>query len=143
MIHSIKAVIKIRLLKWYLAALVLFAIILALSPQQIPVVIYKFSLVLLSAVVGYHLDRSLFPYASPGGYLYNKWKEFGPDFYTQKYIEETQLEESLDNKIPASLPSKLCAEYPVLDEYRTLFAVVLIRRALIVFAVILGVTLGL
>lgn len=138
MAHPIKKLAQIRLLKWYLAAFVLFAIIVSLSPQQLPVVVYKLSLVLLSAVVGYHLDRALFPYASPGGYLYNDWKEFGPDFYAQQYIDATE-----NGDEPDGLPSNLCAEYPVLEPYRTLFAVVLIRRALIVSAVILGVTLGL
>ena len=136
--HPIKKLSQIRLLKWYLVAITLFAIITLLSPQQLPVVAYKLSLVLLSAVVGYHLDRALFPYASPGGYLYNDWKEFGPDFYTKQYIESLEK-----NEQPEAMDSKMCAEYPVLDEYRTLFAVVLIRRALIVSAVILGVTLGL
>jgi len=136
--HPIKKLSQIRLLKWYLVAITLFAIITLLSPQQLPVVAYKLSLVLLSAVVGYHLDRALFPYASPGGYLYNDWKEFGPDFYTKQYIESLEK-----NEQPEAMDSKMCAEYPVLDEYRTLFAVVLIRRALIVSAVIFGVTLGL
>ena len=136
--HPIKKLSQIRLLKWYLVAITLFAIITLLSPQQLPVVAYKLSLVLLSAVVGYHLDRALFPYASPGGYLYNDWKEFGPDFYTKQYIESLEK-----NEQPEAMDSKMCAEYPVLDEYRTLFAVVLIRRALIVSAVILGVTIGL
>lgn len=138
MAHPIKKLSQIRLFKWYLVAITLFAIITLLSPQQLPVVAYKLSLVLLSAVVGYHLDRALFPYASPGGYLYNDWKEFGPDFYTKQYIESLE-----NNEQPEAMDSKMCAEYPVLDEYRTLFAVVLIRRALIVSAVIFGVTLGL
>jgi hypothetical protein len=136
--HPVKKLSQIRLLNWYLVAITLFAIITLISPQQLPVVAYKLSLVLLSAVVGYHLDRALFPYASPGGYLYNDWKEFGPDFYTKQYIESLE-----NNEQPEAMDSKMCAEYPVLDEYRTLFAVVLIRRALIVSAVILGVTLGL
>lgn len=138
MAHPIKKLSQIRLLKWYLVAITLFAIITLLSPQQLPVVTYKLALVLLSAVIGYHLDRALFPYASPGGYLYNDWKEFGPDFYTKQYIESLE-----NNEQSEAMDSKMCAEYPVLDEYRTLFSVVLIRRALIVSAVIFGVTLGL
>ena len=135
MAHPIKKLSQVRLLKWYLVAITLFAIITLISPQQLPVVAYKLALVLLSAVIGYHLDRALFPYASPGGYLYNDWKKFGPDFYTQKYIESQEQPDAID--------SKMRAEYPVLDDYRNLFAFVLIRRALIVSAVILGVTLGL
>ncbi|MDF7667912.1 putative holin [Orbaceae bacterium ESL0727] len=133
MIRPIKYLVKIRLLKWYLAALVLFTVILVLSPQQLPVVIYKFSLVLLSAVVGYHLDRALFPYASPGGYLYQDWKIYGKHFYIN------EAEKDGENEIPTIL----CAEYPVLESYKTIFSVVLIRRAIIIFAVILGVTFGL
>lgn len=136
--HPIKKLSQIRLFKWYLVAITLFAIITLLSPQQLPVVAYKLALVLLSAVIGYHLDRALFPYASPGGYLYNDWKKFGPDFYTQQYIES-----QVNNEQPNAIDSKMRAEYPVLDEYRNLFAVVLIRRALIISAVILGITLGL
>ena len=133
MVHPLKKLAQIRLLKWYLAAFVLFALIVSLSPQQLPVVTYKLALVLLSAVVGYHLDRALFPYASPGGYLYQDWKTHGKGFYTKQYVKDGEDQ----------IPTVLCAEYPVLDKYRTLFAVVLIRRAIIVSAVILGVTLGL
>lgn len=131
--HPVKKLSQIRLLKWYLVAIILFLIISLLSPQQLPVVMYKLALVLLSAVIGYHLDRALFPYASPGGYLYQDWKIHGKDSYTKLYVKDGEDQ----------IPTKYAAEYPVLDEYRTLFAVVLIRRALIVSAVILGVTLGL
>lgn len=67
--HPVKKLSQIRLLKWYLVAIILFSVITLLSPQQLPVVVYKLSLVLLSTVVGYHLDRALFPYSSPGSYL--------------------------------------------------------------------------
>lgn len=39
------------------------------SPQQLPVVVYKLSLITLAAVLGYWLDRSLFPKSRPGQYL--------------------------------------------------------------------------
>lgn len=125
--HPVKKLSQIRLLKWYLVSIILFAIITLFSPQQLPVVIYKLSLVLLSAVIGYHLDRALFPYASPGSYLLFNWKE-GP--YKRGY-GEVNKGENYD------------VAYPVINNYQIIFAVVLIRRALIVSAVILGVTLGL
>lgn len=131
--HPIKNLSQIRLFKWYLVAIILFSVITLLSPQQLPIVVYKLSLVLISAIVGYHLDRALFPYSSPGSYLYQDWRSQGKNYYTKLYVKEGEDE----------IPTKYAAEYPVLDEYRTLFAVVLIRRALIVSAVILGVTLGL
>ncbi|EFH3410627.1 putative holin [Escherichia coli] len=54
-----------RLSGWLFAAVVLFVQIVAISPQQVPVVGYKLSLISLAAVLGYWLDRSLFPYARP------------------------------------------------------------------------------
>lgn len=133
MAHPINKLSQVRLLKWYVVAIFLLSVITLLSPQQLPVVMYKLALVLLSAVIGYHLDRALFPYASPGSYLYQDWRSQGKNYYTKLYVKEGEDE----------IPTKYAAEYPVLDEYRTLFAVVLIRRALIVSAVILGITLGL
>ena len=82
--HPVKKLSNIRLIKWYVLAIILFSIITLFSPQQLPVVIYKLSLVLLSAVIGYHLDRALFPYASPGSYLLFNWKN-GP--YKRGYGE--------------------------------------------------------
>ncbi|WP_085165889.1 putative holin [Gilliamella bombi] len=133
--HPIKKLSKIRLLKWYVVSFILLLIITLLSPQQLPVVVYKLSLVLLSAVVGYHLDRALFPYSSPGSYLCTDWKKDGKNFYQIKYKKDGRLYDKSN--------ANYLAEYPVLEPYRMIFAVVLIRRALIVFAVILGVTLGL
>lgn len=133
MAHPINKLSQVRLLKWYVVAIFLLSVITLLSPQQLPVVMYKLALVLLSAVIGYHLDRALFPYASPGSYLYQDWRSQGKNYYTKLYVKEGEDE----------IPTKYAAEYPVLDEYRTLFAVVLIRRALMVSAVILGITLGL
>jgi hypothetical protein len=54
-----------RLVGWLIATLLLFIIIALLAPQQLPVSLYKLSLVTTAGVVGYWLDRSLFPYARP------------------------------------------------------------------------------
>lgn len=133
--HPVKKLSQIRLLKWYLVSIILFSIITLFSPQQLSVVIYKLSLVLLSAVIGYHLDRALFPYSSPGGYLCTDWKKVGKNFYQIKYKKDGRLYDKSN--------ANYLAEYPVLEPYRIIFAVVMIRRALIISAVILGVTLGL
>ncbi|WP_342211431.1 putative holin [Klebsiella variicola] len=37
--------------------------------------LYKLSLVSIAAILGYHPDRALFPYATPGSYLIEDWKE--------------------------------------------------------------------
>ena len=54
-----------RLSGWMLITLLLLVAVWALAPQQLPLSLYKLSLVTLAAVVGYWLDRSLFPYARP------------------------------------------------------------------------------
>lgn len=54
-----------RLLDWIFTALILFGMIAWFAPEQVKVVVYKCSLVSLFAVLGYWLDRSLFPYSRP------------------------------------------------------------------------------
>lgn len=54
-----------RLAGWALIAVVLAVLILALAPQQLPVTLYKLSLISAAAVVGYWIDRSLYPYGRP------------------------------------------------------------------------------
>ena len=75
-------------------------------------VIYKLSLITLAAVLGYWLDRSLFPKARPGQYLLH------------------------DKKLMAE------GRYPVQTGRHLVFAAALIRRALIVAAVCLAVATG-
>ena len=54
-----------RMFDWLLITLVLVGLIALLSPQQLPVSLYKLSLITMAAVCGYWIDRSLFPYARP------------------------------------------------------------------------------
>ncbi|MEI7408742.1 putative holin [Pectobacterium aroidearum] len=102
-----------RLIGWQLTAVLLLAVIALVSPQQLPVVIYKISLITLAAVLGYWLDRSLFPKAALGQYLVH-----GPELMAR-------------------------GEYPVKNGYQRIFAAALIRRAIIVAAVCLAVAMGL
>ncbi|WP_233116878.1 putative holin [Aggregatibacter actinomycetemcomitans] len=64
-----------RLLSWVVSALCLFALIGIVSPVQLPVVLYKLALVSIASIIGYHLDRALFPYSSPGSYLRERWNK--------------------------------------------------------------------
>ncbi|EPA6640189.1 putative holin [Serratia bockelmannii] len=112
-----------RLRNWIILAVVLLVAIAIVSPMQLGVTLYKLSLVSIAAILGYHLDRALFPYASPGSYLIDDWKE-------------TQ------GKPP--IPSgRNEPEFPVATGYELVFAAVLLRRALIVSAICIGVTMGL
>lgn len=54
-----------RLADWIAIAVVLTLTIGIIAPHQLPVTLYKLSLVSLAAAVGYWIDRSLFPYARP------------------------------------------------------------------------------
>ncbi|EHJ8859967.1 putative holin [Escherichia coli] len=104
---------KTRLRGRLVAAVLLLLIIALVSPQQLPVVVYKLSLISLASVLGYWLDRSLFPKARPGQYL--------------KHDERLMAE----------------GRWPVQTGLHLVFAAALLRRALIVAAVCLAVAMGL
>jgi hypothetical protein len=55
---------------WLIIAALLAAVVFLLAPQQLPVSLYKLSLVALAAVTGYWIDRSLFPYARPDAFMH-------------------------------------------------------------------------
>lgn len=107
-----------RTTTWLVLAALLLAAIAIVAPPQLPVVLYKVSLIALAAVLGYWLDRTLFPYARPDGYLMRDWR-YGTD----------EPEGDVD--------------FPVVLAYIRVFTVAMIRRALIVGAVVLGVAAGL
>ncbi|AJY31397.1 hypothetical protein BTM_3828 [Burkholderia thailandensis 34] len=107
-----------RLTSWIVAAIVLIVAIALMSPQQLPVSLYKLSLVSLAAVVAYWLDRGLFPYARPDSYLQADWRHGAGN-------------ESFD------------ADYKIAAGYERVFAAAMLRRALIVVGVVIGVALGL
>lgn len=107
-----------RTTTWLLLAVLLLAAIALIAPAQLPVVLYKACLVALAAVLGYWLDRALFPYARPDSYLQRDWRlgTEGPEHE---------------------------ADYPVVPNYWREFCAAQIRRALIVGCVVLGVAAGL
>lgn len=107
-----------RLFAWILFSTLLFAGLFFMHPQQVAVAYYKFALVLGGAVVGYWLDRSTFPYARPDGFLKDFWQKGTTEPLNQ-------------------------ADFEVVEEYKTVYALVMLRRAIIMASVILGVTLGL
>lgn len=61
-----------RMYDFYVVTVLLIGIIWALAPQQLPVTLYKVSLITLSGLIGYWLDRSLFPYARPDTFKANR-----------------------------------------------------------------------
>ncbi len=115
-----------RLTGWALITLALLVAVWALSPQQLPVSLYKLSLVTLAAVVGYWLDRSIFPYARP---------------------DSLMCSSMLDGE-PESAPTLVFGHEPVdleLAAERTeslVFGLAMLRRALIVGCAMLAMGLG-
>lgn len=108
-----------RMTDWLMLALVLSLFIFALSPQQLPVSLYKMNLIAIAGVVGYWLDRSLFPYARP-------------DTFQAHDVEHDDIDDGgvLQFNLEVFLPNDL------------LFAVSMLRRALIVSAAMIAVGLG-
>lgn len=107
-----------RLTTWLIIAIVLLVAISLVSPQQLPIVVYKLSLVSLAAGAGYWIDRALFPYARPDGYLVRDWR-------------------------CGSCAGIHRVDYPIADGYAHAFMVATVRRAAIAAAVIVAVALGL
>lgn len=81
-------------------------------------VLYKAALIALAAVLGYWLDRALFPYARPDGYLQRDWR-YGTD----------EPEGDVD--------------YPVVQAYIRVYTAAMLRRAIVVGCVVLGIAAGL
>lgn len=92
-----------RLSGWAMIAAMLLLAVYLLAPQQLPVLLYKATLVVLGAVLAYRIDRAIFPYARP----------------------HMLLDKDVD------LATAL------------LFSAATLRRALMVVACVLGLTLGL
>lgn len=121
-----------RLFGWLIATLLLLAVIALLAPQQLPVSLYKLSLVTMAGVVGYWLDRSLFPYARPDAFL-------GP-----------ALDDGFDYCDPASTAALPPDEDAMGVSFAGgngaamahLFALAMVRRALIVGCAMLAMGLG-
>lgn len=117
-----KKYLKIRMLGWAVIALVLSLLIGAFYPHQFPVSLYKLNLIAIAGVVGYWLDRSLFPYARPDMFMAN-------DVETIEQLEAGE-ESPLQFKLEHFLQNDL------------LFAATMLRRAWIVGAAMVAVGLG-
>jgi len=108
-----------RLAMCSVAAVLLVAALALISPAQLPVMLYKLALVLLAGFAGYWLDRWIFPYARPDGYLVSEWREHDDDYPDDE------------------------ADYAVVPGYEHIYAAALLRRALVVLGAMLAMGLGL
>ena len=112
-----------RLFGWLIATVLLLAVIGLLYPHQLPVSLYKLSLVTMAGVAGYWLDRSLFPYARPDSFI----------------VKITPDEEACDIDLDGD-----CNLIPweVFDGDGFVFAMAMLRRAIIVGFAMMAIGLG-
>lgn len=54
-----------RMMLWLALAVLLSALTYTLAPQQLPLSVYKLSLVAMAGVAGCWIDQAMFPYARP------------------------------------------------------------------------------
>ncbi len=106
-----------RLLFFGLFALWLQALLWLVSPAQWPVVLYKLALVMLAAILGLFFDAAAFPFARPDSYLDDDWK-----------------------RDPGSKAG--CADFSVARGYRGAFGMACLRRAAVVAAFVIAVSVG-
>ena len=111
-------------------ALALALVVFLIAPQQLPVSIYKLSLVSMAAVAGYWIDRSLFPYARPDGQLARELLEARPLIEVDGTAEEC----GSDDVCAMATAASNCDVY--------LLIAAMLRRAVIVAAAIMAVSLG-
>ncbi|MRD73315.1 hypothetical protein HCX48_00375 [Rhodocyclus tenuis] len=109
-----------RLFGWLVATILLLAVIGLFYPQQLPVSLYKLSLVTTAGVVGYWLDRSLFPYARPDSFMVE--------------AQGGSCDIDLEDCSPAS--------WKVADGAGFVFAMAMLRRAVIVGCAMMAIGLG-
>ena len=119
-----------RMTDWLLVALALALVVFLIAPQQLPVSIYKLSLVSMAAVAGYWIDRSLFPYARPDGQLARELLEARPLIEVNGTAEEC----GSDDVCAMATAASNCDVY--------LLIAAMLRRAVIVAAAIMAVSLG-
>lgn len=101
-----------RLTYTILITLLLLDAVYVLAPQQLAVSLYKLSLITTAGVVGYWLDRALFPYSRPDGY-FSRGQSDG-----------------------------VRVDFPIPTSYHMLFAAAILRRAVIVGCAMLAMSLG-
>ena len=119
--QKITAFIKARMSIWIIVSFALLVALALTAPHLPPVSLYKLSLITTAAWVAYWIDRSLFPYARPDGYL---------------NTDDWRRSQAANGKSICS------ADFTVADGYQIVFALAMLRRALIIAAAMIGVALG-
>lgn len=114
-----------RLFWWVVATILLLAVIGLMYPQQLPVSLYKLSLLTMAGVIGYWFDRSLFPYARPDSFI----------------VKIEPEDECCDIDLCEKGDCKLIP-FEMVDGDGFVFAMAMLRRAIIVGCAMLAIGLG-
>lgn len=108
-----------RLLFFGLAAAGLQVVLALVSPAQAPVVLYKLALVTLAAILGMFFDMAAFPFAAPHSYLDGDWKR------------------------ASGVTAAHGPDFPIAGQCRLPFVAACLRRAVVVAAFVVAVSVGL
>lgn len=127
-----------RLSLWWALALLLLALVWLMAPHQLPVTIYKLSLLSLAAVAGYWVDRALYPYARPHAWLRPLWAPL-PPLPPQSGDPQHGVTSDGVSFVGGEL-SCLAPDEITPDD--VIACVAMLRRALIVAAAMLAIGLG-
>lgn len=123
-----------RLTSWWLVAIALSALVFLIAPQQLPVSLYKLNLIALAAVAGYWIDRSIFFYARPNVDALDILAQYSqrpkPELVD---ISDLPADGDLVHGVEVSWPDHVPVYY---------FLGCMIRRAIIIAAAILAISLG-
>jgi hypothetical protein len=104
-----------------LLALFLQVVIAFLSPAQSPVVLYKLALAVIAAVLAVFCDVAVFPFARPDSYLEKDWRY----------------------NLPSESGTDGQPDFPIIEDCEGPFCTACLRRAVIIAAFVLAVSLGL
>lgn len=102
-----------RMAPWLAVSVILAITIALIAPQQLPVSLYKLSLITSAAWAGYWIDRGLFPYARPDRFI--AW---------------------------CASPGAPGCGLAITLEQSIAFAAAMLRRAAVISAAMIGVALG-
>lgn len=153
--RSLLSTLLPRMSGWLFIVVLLMAAVWLLAPHQLMVSLYKLSLVTLAAVVGYWLDRSIFPYARPhelfGSTDIGVLAQRAYEAYCQKAGGKTFDNKPLPSFAELGANRQECWRAGALECWKTAvtgesngqhLGAALIRRAIIIAAAIIAVSLG-
>lgn len=130
-----------RLTSWWLIALALSLAVFLIAPQQLPVSLYKLNLISLGALAGYWIDRAVFHYARPQPSALRALDDI-PDLELTEDESQRGVVKTDDGlEVPLQcFIDDTCGPTDAVPLYFMLGC--MLRRALIMSAAILAISLG-